>query len=214
MYSFKQTLYETKLFFRDRLKKTFVACFVIYLIIIARSAAYVIVSGQSRRILESITDVFNSLDVMSAGEDGTMTINVFRLAFQNIRAAALAVILGFLPFLYIPGFLMFMNAAIVGLLIGAMQGMGISMLGTIVCTILPHGIFELPANVLGDACGIYLCTSVIRFLLKKRDRVETREEIIGCIRVYLYIVIPLLLIAAPIESFVTPWIADKFLYLF
>jgi len=61
---------------------------------------------------------------------------------------------------------------------------------------LPHGIFELPAIIISFALGIKLGS----FVFAKEPWAELRRFVINCIRIFFFIVIPLLVIAAIIEG--------------
>ncbi len=71
--------------------------------------------------------------------------------------------------------------------------------------IVPHGIFEIPALLLGAGAGIRL--GVIA--LKRRDRLK--EETTHSLGLFFTIIIPLLLVAALIETFLTPIIMTAWL---
>ena len=73
--------------------------------------------------------------------------------------------------------------------------------------IVPHGIFELPAYFLSVAIGLKLAREVLKPKVERQLRIQLGESL----RVYRRLIVPLLLIAAIIESglititlFVTP----------
>jgi stage II sporulation protein M len=63
--------------------------------------------------------------------------------------------------------------------------------------ILPHGILEIPAFLISAAIGLKLG----REILKTRGKRELKKELRRGLRFFLLLVVPLLLIAALIESF-------------
>ncbi len=76
-------------------------------------------------------------------------------------------------------------------------------LGFVLAGLLPHGIFELPALILGQAAALSFGTVVILALFKK----ERRERLLPSLKQnfrYLTLAIALLLPAAIIETYVTP----------
>ncbi len=76
-------------------------------------------------------------------------------------------------------------------------------LGFVLAGLLPHGIFELPALILGQAAALSFGTVVIIALFKK----ERRERLLPSLKQnlrYLTLAIALLLPAAIIETYVTP----------
>ncbi len=68
--------------------------------------------------------------------------------------------------------------------------------------ILPHGILEIPALLLGAGAGIHLGW------VSLRRRSELKEEMRTALSMFLRIILPLLLVAALIETFLTPFIMD------
>jgi stage II sporulation protein M len=62
--------------------------------------------------------------------------------------------------------------------------------------LLPHGIFELPAIILALAFG--LRTGM--FIFSKKPELEFRYRIKNALRVFVFVIVPLLVIAAIIET--------------
>jgi stage II sporulation protein M len=120
---------------------------------------------------------------------------------NNALKASIAILMGFLfglvPLLFISG-----NGYVLGLLISLAQSrMGIS---EIVLRILPHALFEIPAFIIAGAFGLWLGGKFIR---KIRYREEFRPFLFLSMKNFFKIVAPLLLIAALIETFITPFLA-------
>ncbi len=69
--------------------------------------------------------------------------------------------------------------------------------------LLPHGIFELPALILGEAAALSFGAVVILALFKKERRNLIPPSLKRNLR-YLMIALALLLPAAIIETYVTP----------
>ena len=76
-------------------------------------------------------------------------------------------------------------------------------LGYLLAGLLPHGIFELPAFILGEAAALSFGTMVIIALFRKERRNLLLPNLKQNAR-YLAIALALLLPAAIIETFVTP----------
>jgi len=76
-------------------------------------------------------------------------------------------------------------------------------LGFVLAGLLPHGIFELPALIMGEAAALSFGTAVMLALFKK----ERRNLLLPSLRQnlkYLMVAFALLLPAAIIETYVTP----------
>ena len=76
-------------------------------------------------------------------------------------------------------------------------------LGYLLAGLLPHGIFELPAFILGEAAALSFGTMAIVALFSKEGRNLLLPNLKRNLR-YLMIALALLLPAAIIETFVTP----------
>ncbi|MFC1865040.1 stage II sporulation protein M [Chloroflexota bacterium] len=76
-------------------------------------------------------------------------------------------------------------------------------LGYLLAGVLPHGIFELPAFIIGEAVALSFGTAVILALFKEERRNLLLPDIRRNLR-YLVVAISLLLPAAIIETYVTP----------
>ena len=77
--------------------------------------------------------------------------------------------------------------------------------------LLPHGVFELTALVLSIACGIHLCISLNRMILKSSRHVPMVETLSDLLRVMLLLVAPMTIAAAIIEAYITPIVMSLFM---
>jgi len=76
-------------------------------------------------------------------------------------------------------------------------------LGYLLAGLLPHGIFELPALIIGETVALSFGTAVLLALIKK----ERRNQLLPHFRQdlkYLVVALALLLPAALIETYITP----------
>ena len=80
-------------------------------------------------------------------------IDLAALFGNNVRAAAVSVLYGFIPFLYLTALALGMNAIILGIFAAYFVNTGTSLL-VYFAGILPHGVFELSALLLAFACGL------------------------------------------------------------
>ncbi len=136
--------------------------------------------------------------------------------FNNLRASFFAIVLGMIPFLFLPILGVFQN----GIYMGAVSAMthlkGLNVISSFLVYIAPHGIFEFPAIFLSVCMGIYISLNITKkFLaigqrdpgeLSLLDREKEKEETVfnvvkEIVRTWIGVVIPLLLVAAVIEAF-------------
>ncbi|MHB8170506.1 MAG: stage II sporulation protein M [Thermincolia bacterium] len=106
-----------------------------------------------------------------------------------------------------------LNGGMVGALLGVFGIEGtISPVKLLFFGILPHGILEIPAIALAGGLGMRLGVKAIQRL--SRGGFSFKEQLLETFITYLFVIIPLLVIAALIESTVTPamikWILPGF----
>ena len=154
----------------------------------------------------SVISAFNE-DIAGSGivqEDGSF--NVLALFTNNLRAMVLGVLYGFIPFLYLPALALGVNAAILGMLASLIDGQWL----LLAAGILPHGIFELAALFLSLAAGLCLCKN-INVYIRKNEKGVMKPLLLNILRVVVLLVLPLLVIAAVMETYVTPALMQLFL---
>jgi uncharacterized membrane protein SpoIIM required for sporulation len=76
--------------------------------------------------------------------------------------------------------------------------------------IIPHGIFEIPAIIIAGAAGFKIPYEIVRYLMGKKEQPLTKEDIKEYLTLAL-ISIVLIVIAAFVEAYITPRIAEYFL---
>lgn len=136
-------------------------------------------------------------------DDGSFS--ALALFGNNLRAMVLSTLYGFIPFLYLPALSMGVNAILLGMVASSVNGQWL-LLAT---GILPHGIFELPALCLSLAAGLCLCQNINRYI-RKNEKGLMKPLLLNILRVTGLVVIPLLVVAAIMESYVTPAVMQLF----
>jgi len=81
-------------------------------------------------------------------------------------------------------------------------------LSFVLAGLLPHGIFELPAFILGEAAALSFGAMVIIALFKKERRNLLLPSLKQNLR-YLMVALTLLVPAAIIEIYITPWLLNR-----
>ncbi len=112
---------------------------------------------------------------------------------NNLRSAFFGLVFGI--FL---GIFSVINAAINGYVIGYIMSKTVEIQGvSILLRLFPHGIFEIPALIMSLGLGLKLGMFIFS---GKNSTKELKRRFIEGLRVFLYIIIPLLVIAAIIEG--------------
>ena len=122
-------------------------------------------------------------------------------AIKGFFVLVLGMFFGIIPLLFI-----FLNGELIGIVLGISQikGLGIS---RIIVGIIPHGILEIPAIMLSAGYGLWLGYRFYRFIWHKDD---FGIYFSFALRKYFKVILPLLLLAALIEAFVTPYVIKLF----
>lgn len=144
--------------------------------------------------------------------DGGM-ITAADLFRNNILACLVTVVIGLVPFLFLPVVSLFMNAAVLGVLGAVYQYRGMSVAGMYLFGIMPHGLFEFPALLISMAMGIHLCYCLVKRICEGRyNRGIVAKALANCLRTYMLLIVPLLVVAALIEANLTPILAEHFIF--
>ncbi|MBQ3964719.1 MAG: stage II sporulation protein M [Firmicutes bacterium] len=142
--------------------------------------------------------------------DGTISAPL--LFLNNLKACLIAMATGLIPFLFIPVLVLGVNAAVMGAVASMYRMAGMSVVSMYLFGILPHGIFELPAILLSISMGLYLCYCLVKRICEGRyNRGIVKEALGNMLRTLLTLIIPLLAIAAVIETYVTPILMNHFI---
>lgn len=136
-------------------------------------------------------------------------INTPAIFMHNARTLVISAALGIMSFGTLALMLLMVPVGLVGFLAAELANAGTNPLVFLVAFILPHGIFELPAATLATAFGLRVGATVI----SGSKRGESGGFIVALadwMKVFLFIVLPLLLIGAFVEANITPRIVSFF----
>lgn len=156
--------------------------------------------------LENVKHIGEQARNKSAFEVGLLLFS------NNIRVCIAMVLFGVL--LSIPSILLILlNGALIGFLFASMgKAQIVSLTLLFVFGILPHGIFEIPAFVISGAFGMKLGYVLLRPLIGK-NRLESLGHVWKEALWVAPIVVMLLMLAAAIESYVTPVLLKNYVLL-
>ena len=152
---------------------------------------------QLNTLDDTFLDQFRQMGFFSA--TGVVTVWL-----HNLRAAALATLLGSLTFGVGGVLLLLLPMAIIGFFSGAAGLTGISPLTFLVAFTMPHGLFELPAIILSGAAIMQIGATLITPARNMTIGEAWLRAIADWTKVMLAVVVPLFLGAALLEIFVSP----------
>jgi stage II sporulation protein M len=116
-------------------------------------------------------------------------------AFVSLVSLVLGIALGVLPILFIASNGYFVG--VISYIVGQQKGFLFILLA-----LLPHGVIELPMVFLSASIGLRLGHQVFLYLIGRPT--EVIKEFIRGLMFYFLLIVPLLFVAAIIETFITP----------
>lgn len=131
---------------------------------------------------------------------------IWVLFWNNFRVVLVSFATGILLGI-IPTGVLFFNGLFVGITFGMMAEQGVNIAKLFLIGILPHGVFEIPAFLLGGAMGIRLGFGVI-FSPEGHTWSEGMLLLLKDMAVSLAIIVPCLALAATLEITVTPLLVE------
>jgi uncharacterized membrane protein SpoIIM required for sporulation len=123
---------------------------------------------------------------------------------HNLRAIMVILVLGVFSFGILGSLVYLLNMGIIGAALAMIKAMGGSVIKAGLAGILPHGIFEIPALILASAAILYIGIVLVTPQPQKTLGEVLIEAIAGWAKIGIGIVLPLLTIAAIIETWITP----------
>ena len=123
---------------------------------------------------------------------------------HNLQAIVVILLLGLFSFGVLGALVYLLNMGIIGAALALIGAMGGSPLKVGVYGILPHGIFEIPALILASAAILYIGIVLVTPRPQRTLGEVLIEAIADWTKIGLGLVLPLLTIAAIIETWVTP----------
>jgi stage II sporulation protein M len=191
------------LFFKKKLR--FIFLILLLLLILLSFSTYSYFIEYPERAKSTILDYVKTF--RKAGLYSENNFKVFiKLFWNNLIFSLGATILGFVPFLFLPVIGIVNLSVYIGLAI-SLNELFIKQNQLKFLTFLsPHGVFEIPAIIYATAIGVYLSIQISRKVIPWTNRNSPPFPSLckQAGRSFILIVVPLLLIAAFVEAFITP----------
>ncbi len=173
--------------------------------LLAVLAGYAWVSLNTKDVLEVFREGNLSSLVSAGGGDPLATGIPFQLIWgHNLQAIAVIFLLGLFSFGVLGALIYLLNMSVIGAILPLIGAMGKSPLMVVVFGILPHGIFEIPALVFASAAILYIGIALVTPRSQRTLGEVLIEAVADWMKIGFGLVLPLLTIAAIIETWVTP----------
>jgi stage II sporulation protein M len=167
---------------------------------------------QTEAIAESMA---NNIAEMSGKELSELTdIQTFLVIFwNNLKIGTIVILLGLIPLYRLPSLFTAIQFIIIGVVFGGLYAMGHNVINAFIFSFLPHALIELTAFVYSVAIGNFINRNILTkiFFRKENDSEPIGKLLKQSLRSYIFVVIPLLFIAAFIEGFITSRLSETFL---
>jgi len=162
-------------------------------------------SLDSLKIVDTqVLDQFRQLGFFS-------TSGVFTILWHNLRAVIIAMLLGCFTLGVAGALILMLPMIIIGFFTGLVSLAGISPITVLSASLMPHGIFEIPALILAGAAILQVGASLVTPYRKETIGESLVSSIADWAKITLALVIPLFLGAAILEVFVSPLLMVRLL---
>lgn len=186
-------------------KESYWKSFVVYFILFVGSGilSYFLFLGRERELTYFMEEIMNMFDDKGLFKPGITSFTLALLLLKNNATASFIIyVTGLFP-IFIPAVLIIVaNGALIGIVFSALKTSGEGILLPLLTAIVPHGIFEIPAVVLSASLSFYVSVGIIKKLMD--SEFSLRTCLINSLKTFLLVVLPLLVIAAVVEAFITP----------
>lgn len=187
-------------FIQESFKKPFLTITAVFFgIIVASFVFFYINKDLTIQAMNWIQSLFSSKDIV----DELGNISALGLIKNNLQACLMSTALGLVPFLFLNFFSLITNTVVIGIACAGAMLSGQSML-FLFAALIPHGIFEIPAIVISITLGYLLCKELVMTILGNRQGVPLRLIFLNVARMYLFILVPCVIVAGFIEAYITP----------
>jgi stage II sporulation protein M len=172
---------------------------VVALFLLSAAIGYMVPAASPEATSALLSGLQDKAESLSGQSPPAMMLGIFA---NNAVGSLMALLLGLIAGLF-PLFFVASNGMVIGIMLeivveklGAAGGATVFAAG-----ILPHGVLELPAVLISTAIGLKLGYAALRTLLKGDGRVAA--ELKDGLLIFLFWLVPILFLAAFIETFVT-----------
>jgi stage II sporulation protein M len=164
-------------------------------------------SDEFDEVLSKATaQVFGEVRERITQSDNPTLTSIWLIFLNNVRAVFFMMALGLLLAI-MPIISMLLNGILIGFVLRLQEASGLSVAELIFKGLLPHGLLEMPAIIIGAGYGIRLgVTLILRLFPSMRTNLQTiREAALSGVPLFGFLVV-LLFFAAIIESTLTAFL--------
>lgn len=131
-------------------------------------------------------------------------INAPFLFMNNTRAVAIIFLAGLVSFSVLGILIYMLNIGLIGGIFAMFELLGLQPVPLFLAGVVPHGVFEIPALMIGSAVVLYFGAVLVTPQAGKSMGEVILELLADWAKIFIGLVVPLLAIAAVIEAYITP----------
>ena len=196
--------------FKEKYLKIFILVLIIYIMIALLSHIFFVnnpVQSQKKFIdLQKI--LLEKIPMRATGFKLCLAIFL-----NNLKVSLFSILFGLIPFIFVPILGAIANGFSIGIITSASYIKGFKLGPIFLFAIVPHAVLELPSILYAVSIGIFLSLQISKRILLGFDSSNEPFFLIlkRIFKTWVGVIIPLLLVAAIIETFVTPFLVKIFL---
>ncbi|MGE7183889.1 stage II sporulation protein M [Peribacillus sp. NPDC006672] len=164
---------------------------------------------------EFVIQHFHSIADQMVDKNGVEPGNIekfYSIGYHNSLIGLIIILVGFIPIYGFPVIYGLISFTAVGVVAGYGYIMDYDVIKTMMIAFVPHAIIEIIPILYSMAVGMYINKNIIkRLYLKKNNTSKLGTMCKKGMKSYLLIVVPLFLLAALVESFITTFLIDRYL---
>ena len=162
-----------------------------------------------------ITQQANNIAEHTMGVNKDEPTNIqkfFSIFFNNLFLGGMIILSGFIPIYGIPFIYVLLSFASVGIIAGYGSIMEHDVFQTMLIAFVPHAIIEIFPILYSVAVGMYINKNIVhKLLIRKRKTDKVRSMLAQGATSLFMIILPLFLLAALVEAFITSHLVDIYL---
>ncbi|GMV34496.1 MAG: hypothetical protein AMXMBFR60_23250 [Chloroflexota bacterium] len=158
----------------------------------------------SRASPEALKKVEENIEELPEFSSMSGHLDASFLFLNNTRSMATILLAGLTSFGVLGVMIYMLNIGLIGGVYALFKLLGVSPLPIFLAGILPHGIFEIPALMIGSAAVLYIGAVIVTPQTGKSMGEVILEMMADWAKLFVGVVVPLLAVAALIEAYVTP----------
>lgn len=190
-------------------KEFWIATCIYFVVMIATFMIGWFVFGRDE-IYNMLMSTKETIEKSGLSEGNPAHVDMLLLFLRNTWVSFVLIALGFIPFGLGTAFILSSNGSLMGFVLLAGEVIRGNAFEMFVFGILPHGITEVGAFLIASALGFRLTRSVSRKIRKKELDEPISLTFKRSARIFFVVIVPLILVSALLEAYVTPVLLDMF----